>query len=326
MPVAASLNRQPGLGLNEFQKVLVGTWTNQPLPGAQNGEGGTENPLSFNVMPLPQASAEAGYILKNFAYYETLLFNGDDTVALPATAPNRGTDSLQLPTALFYSQQVHFAEGPGKGAVVHVENGAWLNIQTGETLTGPYPPPDPSGGGSGLVLVPNQQPRDLSIAKQISVPHGNSILAPGGFTHARDGAPTIPPSSTVYPRPAMGAPGIDTTPYDTTIDQGADYENPSPDLTKDPNTQLQTAVAMIKPSKFIEWRVSTGYQGHVVNLPFEEREANVTAYEASYWLLAGDDGEFRYLAYTQTIDMTLTVNGAHYTFPHVTCNVVTKAS
>ena len=43
MPVAAITG-----GLNLFQTNLIGTWTNQALPNAQNGEGSQANPLSYN--------------------------------------------------------------------------------------------------------------------------------------------------------------------------------------------------------------------------------------------------------------------------------------
>ena len=106
----------------EFQQHLMGTWTNQTFPGSK--QGGTDNPLSYNIMPLPQKSLSptgskgySGFILKNFTYFETIRFNSNmDTtgeVALSVLAPNRDTTYQQDARALFYSQQVHFAEGPG---------------------------------------------------------------------------------------------------------------------------------------------------------------------------------------------------------------------
>lgn len=309
MPVAAI----PG-GLNQFQQLLIGTWSNQPLPNATQGEGGTSNPLSYNVMPLPQSP---GYILKNFTYYEVLEFEGNDAVALPATAPNRGNTSLQVPTALFYEQQVYFADGPGTGEIVHVENGAWLNLRTGQQLVGPYPPPP----GSGIHLDdPNRQPPQITIAKQMSVPHGNSILALGSFSEPQDGAPAIPDAPSVLPTP----PGLDTSPYTTQLDQPSNYQNPLPALTANTNEPLQTAIGLIQPNQYITWSVSTGNQGQAIDIPFEQRMANVTGYTASYWLLSTDGGaSYKYLAYTQNISMQLVIGGTHYDFPHVTSNVVT---
>ncbi|MCX4240471.1 heme-binding protein [Paraliomyxa miuraensis] len=297
----------------------MGTWTNLALPNAKGGEGSTSNPLSYNVMPLPQAPPN--YILKNFKLYETVQFNTNSDVALPATAPNRGSDTLQVPTALFYQQQVYFAEGPGTGQIVHVENGAWLNLLTGKKLVGPYPPPP----GSAIKLDdPNQQPPGITIAKQMSIPHGNSILALGSFTPptaVADPSKLIPDSSSVLPTPT----GLDTTPYTTKLDDPSNYQNPHPDLTANPNKPLQDAVALIRPNYFIRWDVSTGNQGQTMNIPFEQRQANVTSYAASYWLLSTDGGTtYPYLAYTQNITMVFVIGGVHYMFPHVTSNVVTK--
>jgi hypothetical protein len=310
MPVAAI----PG-GLNQFQNLLQGTWANQALPNAMHGEGSTSNPLSYCVMPLPQAPS---FILKNFTLYENVRFEDNSAIALPATAPNRGNESLQVPTALFYEQQVFFAEGPGTGQIVHVENGAWLNLLTGQKLVGPYPPPP----GTEIHLDhPNQQPSAITIAKQMSVPHGNSILALGSFSPPTPGAPTIPDSGSVLPTPA----GLDTSPYMTELNDPSNYQNPQPGLTHNPNLPLQQAVELIGPNSFISWSVSTGNQGQTMNIPFEKRAANVTAYSASYWLLSTDNGStYPYLAYTQDITMLFYIDGVSYTFPHVTCNVVTK--
>ncbi len=316
MPVAAIPH-----GLNQFQELLLGTWSNQPLPNAPNGEGGTENPLSYNVMPLPQDPPD--YILKNFTYHEVVKFENKDDIALPTTAPNRGGASLQVPTALFYELQVYFADGPGKGNIVHVENGAWLNLVTGEKLVGPYPPPNiPPKKGPGIDLNdPNTQPPTITIAKQMSVPHGNSILALGSFCGPQDGAPSIPDAPPVLPTPA----GLDTSPYMIKLDQQDNYQNPLTDYTANTNKPLQAAVELIKPNKYINWNVSTGNQGQTMNIPFEQRAANVTEYTASYWLLSNDGGaSYKYLAYTQTTFLQFTIDGIHYKFPHVDSNVVTK--
>lgn len=320
MPTAA-----PTDYLNAFQQdllrlsgtdVLTGTWNNAAFGTAPGGEA---SPFSYNVMPLPQdgGSQGAGYILKNFSLYEVVQFNGNDDVALPALAPNRGGQTLQLPTALFYQQQVYFAEGPGKGGIVHVENGAWLNLFRGPPLTGPYPPPPaPPRNGSP------PQPPNLTIAKQISVPHGNSILALGSFGAATAGAPTIPDSTSTLP---TGSPPLNTAPYTTVLDQSSDYQNPSPELTANPNKALQDGVAALQPNHYIHWSVTTGNQGGTLNIPFEHRDANVTAYSADYWLLSTNSGSsYEYLAYSQNITMVLTIGTIHYNFPHVTVNIVKK--
>ena len=320
MPTAAI----PG-GLAPFQEHLIGTWSNQPID--PSGRGSKSDPCSYNVMPLPQMTAQGGqangYILKNFSYYEKLQFDDQNAVALPATAPNRGSDNLQVPTALFYNQQVFFAEGPGINSVVHVENGSWLNIETGEKIVGPYGTPV----GAPIVLQqPNQQPPTLTVAKQISVPHGNSILALGGQSGPTAGAPTIPDSLPTTPTPLMGAPALDVTIYHGTEGQQDDYENPNPELALNPNLALQQAAAAIQANHYLSWKVSTKNKGYAVNIPFEEKVSNVVDYDADYWLLSTDQGaSYKYLLYTQTITMQIPINGHLYSFPHVTCNVLTKS-
>ena len=168
MPRAAQANM-----LAVFQQQLEGTWTNQNFGNDGNGNpvGGPQNPLSYNVMPLPEQADPDGYILKNFKYYEMLNFN--DTIAVAAEAANRGGLVSQNCEALFYEQQVLFAEGPKANTVVHVENGLWLWLPIYVQQVGPYPAnPDAEEVTDDL-----NQPADVTIAKQISIPHGNSILA-----------------------------------------------------------------------------------------------------------------------------------------------------
>jgi hypothetical protein len=319
MPVAAIPN-----GLAEFQNLLIGTWQNQNI--GKSDQGGQTSPFSFNLMPLPQAQSQMGqddgYILKNFSYYETLKFDDNSDVALPATAPNRSGNSLQVPTSLFYEQQVFFAEGPGVNTIVHVENGAWLNIQTGKKIVGPYGTPT----SAPIELDhPNRQPPQITIAKQMSIPHGNSILALGKFADPAVGAPVIPDSASTLPVPVMGANPIDTSPYTQTLDQTINYQNPTPSLTANPNAAIQNAVKAIAPNMFITWSVTTANSGNTMNIPFEQREANVSDYSASYWLLSTDAGKtYSHLVYTQDITMQIPINGTLYNFPHVTCNCVTK--
>jgi len=319
MPQAAI----PG-GLNAFQLALIGTWKNQDI--GTTGKGGPASPFSYNVMPLPQMEPQlgqnTGYILKNFSYYETVEFQNQSDVAVPASAANRGQDGLQLPTALFYNQLVFFAEGPKTGNVVHVENGAWLNLQTGRQIIGPYGTPT----NTPIVLDnPNQQPPTITIAKQISVPHGNSVLALGQFAGTTAGAPTIPAAVSELPTPVMGMASINTTPYGTQLNQTDNYQNPSPALTANPNEAIAQAVTAIAPNAYMTWSVSTQNQGATMNIPYEQRLADVADYAASYWLLSTDNGAtFPYLAYTQTITLQFTIGTTRFNFPHTTCNCVTK--
>ncbi len=166
--------------LAEFQQQLVGNWMNVAFGHDENGRevGGVDNPLSYNIMPLPETADPDGYILKNFKYYELINFN--DTLAVAAEAPNRGGLVSQNARALFYEQQVNFAEGPAKDKGVHVENGAWLWLPRFVQQAGPYPGDIDHEAVSDAL----SQPGDISVAKLISVPHGNSILALGRLRYS----------------------------------------------------------------------------------------------------------------------------------------------
>jgi hypothetical protein len=347
--------------LAAFQCLLIGTWTNDPKLEREH------KPLSFNVMPLPQVTSQpgrpagptyGGFILKNFTFTETIRFNGSimkndppehidrQALAIVASAPNRGGSYTQAAHAVFYDQLVHFAEGPRKGHVIHVENGAWLHFGSEAQQVGPYGP----NTFPGQILA---QPPYITIAKQISVPHGNSVLALGSVDlNDRDkfkddltgnkvntifpGPPVIPDAFVPYPVPAETATQPYVDPYALVL-TSPEFENPNPHWTLNPNFPLQKAIEIIKPKCHIHWRVTTepllGDRGSVTNVPFEERKSKVTAYWADYWLLSQDEKTFDYLAYTQTIIMEMEVliediNGdkvfRRFVFPHVTSNTVKK--
>jgi hypothetical protein len=314
--------------LSSFQQRLIGTWTNQDLPGTDKGD--KSNPYSYNVMVLPQESpqqgADLGYILKNFTYYEKIVFKGPDAVAAPAAAPNRGSAYQQTPYALFYDQQIRLAEGPNAGGVIHEENGAWLHLQTEKQQVGPYlyPPNDP-------VYEPGQpkpQPPGRTMCKQISVPHGVSVVALGSFS-ACSGEPKIADAPSVLPTPES----IDTTPYRDELDTPGNYQNPQPQLTNQITAPLQSAIEELAAAgrpvtNYIYCRVDSGeLGGSVANIPFEQRKAALAGYSAEYWLLSYDGGtNYDLLAYTQRMLLDIPIGGTRYTFPHPTANVLSRAT
>ncbi|MCE7001106.1 heme-binding protein [Saccharothrix sp. S26] len=315
--------------LSTFQQHLVGTWTNQNLPGT--GKGDPTTPYSYNVMPLPQQSPQngvsIGYVLKNFTYYETIVFQGEDAVAGPVAAPNRGGTYQQTPFVLFYDQQIRFAEGPGQGQIVHEENGAWLSLTTEKQQIGPYPyPPDNPAYEPG---DPQPQPPQRTLAKQISVPHGVSVLALGSAREA-GGQPEIPTSPSVLPTPD----GLDTLPYPygLPLTEDGNYQNPQPVLTLDIGLPLRTAIDDLAKAghpvtDHITCEVEDTNGGAVLNIPFEHGKAALSGYSANYWLLSLDGGtHYDILAYTQRILLDIEIDGTTYTFPHPTCNVLTKTT
>lgn len=283
---------------------LMGTWFS-PVYSLQG----------YNVMPLPQEGAKnqhdqlTNIILKNFHYYETMTFTPIGKV------PNRGGTYEQDCFTLLYEQRVFFADGPAKGKLVHAENGSWLHLVTGPQTLGPYgpgvlpspPAPDP---------IPPQDPA-TNIVKQVSVPHGNSLLATGSF-YVRDGAPEIPNVSAL---PVGADPAV-----------LALYGKDQPDnLNINPNHVLQQALHHTPPHnpirKTTTLQVSSKSIGSSVgNIPFIVNHANVSLFETSFWIEERRDGSLQ-LQYSQKIDLEFpAVQGRGIVFPHVTANTMYKAA
>ncbi|HTW70407.1 MAG TPA: hypothetical protein VME47_11005, partial [Acetobacteraceae bacterium] len=167
---------------------------------------------------------------------------------------------------------------------------------------------------------------------------------PCGSVPMIPGSPVIPDAPLPYPTPAIPIENPQPPPapslisnlnvqsrYSTTRAAMSDFQNPHPDLTQCSNKPLQQAVGIIKPDSFMHWRVTTEPLEHgtgiVTNIPFERRVSRVTQYAADYWMLFKTEGTVKkkYLSYTQTILMELTIKEQKYTFPHVTCNTLTAS-
>ena len=208
---------------------------------------------------------------------------------------------------------------------MHAENGSWLFLTTGAQSKKPY---------ASTPIVPHlgaipQQSVTSNIAKQISVPHGNSILAQGGikgYTNSEleiiqpfimKGPVTIENFTDVIPD------GINKKPYET-----LSIGNSFPNLNNNPNLPLQNGVKDNKCNQYIQWGVNTknpDAEGAVTNIPFEKEKANVISYEANYWLQNFKNSEdFTQLSYNQTIWMDINIKGKLVSFPHFTCNTLTK--
>ena len=157
----------------------------------------------------------------------------------------------------------------------------------------------------------------FNLAKQMSVPHGNSILALGSYATGT-GVPIIPPAA------VLPSGDVDSFPY---FWKNA-ATNPNLTYTSNPNQALVDALAIQAPSDFITLAVSSSNgNGDVSNIGFEQKKSNLTAYDFTCWLESFDGGtSFPQLQYTQTITMLLTVRGGRVSFPHVTVNTLTKKS
>lgn len=290
---------------------LLGTWTNQNI--GQSGLGGTENPYSYNLMILPQVDPESpyGYILKSMPYYEEITFT-----AVHGSAANRGGLGAQVSYAILYEQRVYIAAGPAEDMLVHFENGIWGYLDDQKQMLGPYGNGNDPGLGNLFVTdsVPPTQP--FNLFKQISVPHGNSVLACGSFSN-QTGAPTIGPPSQVLPV------GINTDAY-----AALSVGNLDPNRALNPNLPLSQALVATnpQPTSFIQLDVdSQNGGGAVTNIGFEQQHCDVMRYYATYWLEAfGGSETYTQLQYSQTIMMSIPLAGGDVLFPHITTNTLTK--
>lgn len=275
---------------------LIGTWVSPKTNG-------------FNVMPLPQATAPNGFILKNVFYYEVMTFS-----ALQGKVANRGGVDEQDSYTLFYEQRVFFSDGVQANTLVHAENGAWLNLITGPQGQGPldtqpYIPSPPAPNP-----IPPQNPA-RQIIKQVSVPHGNSILAMGDVTVIH-GAPDIPNVSTL----PIDAPAAFNAAYGTNIPG-------NPNIN--PNIVLQDALAALPQHGLSVLRthklnVDTNNNGGITNNPFIKEHNNVTQFTHTVWLEELSNGQLM-LQYSQNISLRLHLEGGKsYVFPHITANTLSK--
>jgi len=302
-PIINPTNQTPATGadnlglLNDF----IGTW-NSPTGDSATG---------YNVMPLPQIGADGGYIAKNFPYYEEITF-----APIAGGAPNREGDFTQSSGVLFYEQRVYFATNPApknapsaKDTLVHAENGSWLYHDIGKQLNGPYgyAAPnvneeylDPPAGG-----LPTQ-PATLQYNKQISVPHGNSILMAGGPVNSGSGIPDFSSEQSQY---------LSLPPF-------------SERETIDPTTFLTNQLEGLKSNgitvdSYSSVRVSTSSieGGGVSNILFENKYGRVTSMDTTWYVQKLSNGKTQ-LQYVQIILLEFNIGGSLKLFAHVDANTL----
>ena len=276
---------------------LIGTWVN------------TTKNNGYNVMPIPQATGPNGFILKNFFYYEVMTFS-----AIQGKVANRGGLDEQDCYTLFYEQRVFFSDGAQANQLVHAENGAWLNLiktEQGQGILDEAPnipsPPAPSP-------VPPQDPA-RQIVKQVSVPHGNSILAMG-HQEVFCGAPTIPDVSTL----PIGAPASYAAAYGSNVPTNPNV-NPNIVLQDALRGLAQQGIHVLRTHKV---SVDSENNGAVANIPYIKQHTDVSQFTNTFWLEELSNGQLL-LQYTQNISLKFPqANGKSYVFPHITANTLTK--
>lgn len=282
---------------------LLGTWVSPRYAG-------------FNVMPIPQATAPNGFILKNIFYYEVTTFS-----AIQGKVANRAGTYEQDAYTIFYSQRVFFADGVQKDQLVHAENGSWLhqviNPQgQGPVNTPPYVPSPPAPEP-----LPPQDPT-RAVVKQASIPHGNSILALGGSEFIQ-GAPVIPVVSAL----PIDAPYAFSIPYGTDIPENLNI-NPNFILEVALEKQRQQGIEVVHTTAL---HVDSDNHGQVANTPFMKENSDVPRFTNSVWLEQLSNG-MQQLQYTQNITLEFPLpnpdspksDRVRYLFPHITANTLYK--
>jgi hypothetical protein len=290
-PLIPFPNQIPVTGTNNLGLLnsFIGTW-NSPIGAAATG---------YNVMPLPQTTAPNGYITKNFPYYEEITF-----APIAGGAPNRQGQFTQSSGVLFYEQRVFFASNPDplgtqpiQNTLIHAENGTWLYHTIQPQIDGPY--------GPGTVPPPTPLPTQNTATqynKQISIPHGNSILMVGAPGDAGTGMPIFPMADRTIP------PFTDPTVID-----------PSTKLTE----QLMALSAEgITVTNYSSISVSTSNSGGgVTNINFENKNSKVVSMDTTWYIQTLSNGAVQ-LQYIQNIILQFSINGVPTNFSHIDANTL----
>lgn len=320
-PTKEDLQRAPnGSSENGVKKALTkGNLLN--LIGNWNSPADQSTPIGYNVMPLPQnADAVDDFILKNNTYYEQMTF-----APIEGNVANRGGNYQQNSNVLFYEQRVFFAASPQApvpvpndtiNTLVHAENGSWLFLDMSTQREGAY------SDGPVVKKGPPKPPQNpnINIVKQVSVPHGNSILAPGAGT-VSSGPPTIHDVSAL-----PHGTGVDSTYYTIFGSTGPNDPTNHTNLNVNTNYVLQDYITRVNTgnkaiTNTVHFSVDSQKQdGGVTNIIFEYKNARVIRYRMDMWLETLADGTYQ-LQYSQIIDLMFRNTGV--VFPHITANTMT---
>ncbi|NNE26607.1 MAG: hypothetical protein HKN09_07170, partial [Saprospiraceae bacterium] len=211
---------------------------------------------------------------------------------------------------------------------------------------------------AGTTTLPVQNPK-LAIAKQMSVPHGNSILAQGSVTPPADfgTAPLNPPFPYPVPAPTLGVidgapplqlngqplpdhgiPVLNAIPVYQGVPYGASKYGPSTttngiesNANINPNIKLVKYINVNKASikNYVHFKVSAPAP-RITNIDFETGHAEVIGYDQEFWLLNPGAANTALLYYQNIkIKMTLASSSSTLTkaidFDHPTVNVLEPA-
>lgn len=292
-PLVSNPNQTAAVGPDKLGLLdkFRGTW-NSPTGSQATG---------YNVMPLPQSNTESGFIVKDFPYFEEITF-----APIAGGAPNREGNYTQNSGVLFYEQRVYFANNPDpngtqpiENTLVHAENGSWLYHNITTQVEGPY--------GPGTVPPPNPlpvQPASAQYNKQVSVPHGNSVLMVGGLGPSGEGIPEFPMVDKGLP-PFSGSSIIDPT--TVLIEQLGALADQGITVTSYDSVSVSTK----------------NLGGGVSNIHFEGAFAQVDSMDTTWYVETLSNNKVQ-LQYVQTIILQFIIKGVPTQFAHVTANTLQK--
>jgi hypothetical protein len=246
----------------------------------------------WNLIAIPVKPPD-GFKLIVQPYYETITIT-------PIIAPvlNHGGPTTESIMGAEYSLQINDKQND---ELLHVENGMWLLLTEGD--------PDAYIG---------DQP---TIARQATVPHGDSVLAVGTWSQT-NGAPDIPSVSSLpqnteglkvdgYTDPYIGPPIFPGFPTETPFQVLADV------------LKEQTVVETVSLT------VGTLPLGGITNIPFIREHVDATQFAGSYWVETvrnADGSTFAQLQYAQsTILEFFQFNpSGKVRWPHMNLNTLVK--
>jgi len=160
---------------------------------------------------------------------------------------------------------------------MHVETGMWINVPPTE-----YPP------------------QGQTVVRMGTIPHGDAFLAQSNLLLVAPEGPKIAVAS-ITPFPVDTSASLHAGYFDLEdlLPPGFDY-----DVVNNPNLLLEDAIADQNIVNTVVLSVSTSTVGGILNIPFVVSNANVTSFDAIFWIetvLNEDGSTFQQLQYTQTI-------------------------
>lgn len=203
----------------------------------------------------------------------------------------------------FYEQRVYIANNadpsgtqPIENTLIHAENGTWLYHAIQNQMEGPY--------GPGIVPdtnIPVQNPA-TQYNKQISVPHGVSVLMVGGPVVSGTGNPLFPTA--------------DRTKLPFTNQSVID---PSTYLTQQLNSLNANGITVTNYSSINVSTTNTG--GAVSNINFENSFGKVISMNTTWYVETLSNGTVQ-LQYIQNIVLQFVIDGVDTQFLHIDANTL----